>query len=172
MAKTKLQLRSMEDVDKALLELGVASAEVQREEAKLNEEIQKLRASYDERTKNSQALIKAKEAEIEEYCLLNKTLFNDKRTIELTHGTVAMRTNPPKVSVLNKKYTLDLAVELLEKLGLKKFVRAKKEVDKEAILSDYATKDITDEKLANVGLRIDQAEKFGYEIKWETIAVS
>ncbi|MCC7158850.1 MAG: hypothetical protein IT281_04870, partial [Ignavibacteria bacterium] len=43
------------------------------------------------------------------------------------------------------------------------------EIDKEALLSDYSSKDITDEKLASVGLKIDQGETFFVKPNWEAL---
>ena len=78
---------------------------------------------------------------------------------------------PGKVALLNRKYNWDTVIELLKraKFGTR-YLRQVFEVDKEKILADVAAKEITDSKLAAVGVKIQSADEFVYDIKWDTIA--
>ncbi len=168
--KLQTSLSSFEEVDESLLHLANIMSVVQAEEAKMNDEIQSIRDRYDKLTKRSREQWAALSADIETFCIQHKDEFERTRSRDLTHGIVAFRTNPPKVSFLNRKYNLNTVIELLRKLGLaKRYLRIKEDLDKDAILADNAAKEITDEKLAACGLKIDQIESFSIEIKWDAI---
>ena len=182
--ETKMKINSFEDVDKALLEIGKAESIRTRKEAMMNSQIQKIREKFEEETLNERNIITALESDIEDFCSHNKKEFEkDKRTIELVHGSVGYRTNPPKVLQLSNKFKLVTTMELIKKLlNPVKYLRTKTELNKEAILGDYIDKKkatelkpyelkekLTDEKLATVGLRIEQEETFNYEIKWDEL---
>jgi phage host-nuclease inhibitor protein Gam len=162
-------LQTFDDVDSRLKQIAEHETFLAQEEANMNEEINDLRAKYDERTKAARAQKTVLEQEVEGYCKANKNRFDSQRSMNLTFGVVSFRTAPPKVSQLNKKYSIATSIELLKKLFKGGYVRTKEEIDKEGILASYASKEITDEKLAAVGLRIDQEEKFNYQINWEKI---
>lgn len=168
--KLQTSLSSFEEVDKSLLTLANIMTIVQAQEAKMNDEIQSIRDRYDKVTKRARESWVSLSADIENFCIQHKDEFECIRSRELTHGIVAFRTNPPKVAFLNRKYNLNTVIELLRKLGLaKKYLRVKEDLDKDAILADSAAQEITDEKLAACGLKIDQVESFSIEIKWDAI---
>lgn len=167
--KKTTTLTSFEDVDQALLELGQHEASIQHEEAVLNDGIQKLRDAFDKATVDVRDRASALQGNIEAYCVEHKDEFEKRRVKELVHGVVGFRTSPPKVMLLNRKYNWKTVLELLKRLRLSRFVRVQEEVDKEALLAASASKEITDEKLAAAGMKIDQGEQFVVEIKWETI---
>ncbi|TAK59408.1 MAG: hypothetical protein EPO24_07675 [Bacteroidetes bacterium] len=165
----KTTMKSFDDVDKALLKLANNESYIQRKEADMNAKMQAMRETFDKETAESRQAVLALQEDIENFCTLNKNEFEKVRTRDLVHGSVGFRKTPPKVSLLNRKYNWNTVIELLERLNLVKYVRTKKEVDKDSILTDSAANEITDEKLSSVGLRIDQTEQFGIEIKWESI---
>lgn len=162
-------INSFDDVNGRLKIIADHDSFITTAEAEMNEKINKIRAEFDEATKDARAHKTLIEQEIEGFCKVNKSTFDSQRSKPLLFGKVFFRTAPPKVSQLNKKYSVDTTLELIQKLFKGKFIREKKEIDKDQILTAYASKDITDEKLAAVGLRIDQQEKFGYEINWEAL---
>lgn len=164
-------LRNFEEVDAALLNLGKHAAFLQKEEAKLNEKIQQLRQLSEESTADARQKKLALETDIELFCNERKDDFELRRTRDLTHGSVGFRMTPGKVALLNRKYNWDTVIELLKraKFGTR-YLRQVFEVDKEKILADVAAKEITDSKLAAVGVKIQSADEFVYDIKWDTIA--
>ena len=173
-----MKIETFEDVDRALLEIGKAESIRSKKEAMMNAQIQKVREKFEEETMLERNTIQTLESDIETYCAKNKKEFEkDKRTIELIHGSVGYRTNPPKVLQLNNKFKVATSIGLIKKLLTTKYIRSKEELNKESILSDYVDKKkasqlkendlkekLTDETLAIVGLRIDQEETFMYEI--------
>jgi phage host-nuclease inhibitor protein Gam len=163
-------LRSFEEVDRALLDLGKEEVFLQREEAKLNQEIQKLREISEKTTEEARKQKLALEADIELFCNEHRDEFEKPRTRDLMHGTVGFRTSPPKVALLNRKYNWETVIELLKKLRFgTRYLRQVWEVDKEKVLADVAINEISDVKLAAVGMKIAQSDDFTYEIKWDSI---
>jgi len=168
--KIEVSIKSIEEVDKYLAELGAIEASLKHEEAILNEEEQKARQEFKKRTEN---LVSRKNdilVTLETFCIANKNEFEKTRLLEFVHGVVGFRTTPPKVTMLNRKYNINTVLELLKKFKLTKYIRTKEELDKESVLADYAAKEISDPKLASVGLKIDQSEIFVCEPKWESPA--
>lgn len=172
MAKTKIQpiIQSYEDLDKQLLELGRLDSFITKKEAEMNIGLQNLKDKYAEATTEARSTKAMIEKEIQAFGLLNKGDFSKERTKQFIHGSIGFRTNPPKVSQLNKKYSVATSIELLKKI-FGKYTRQKSEIDKDAILTDYASKAVDDEKLAAAGLRIDQEETFTIEINWEALNI-
>jgi phage host-nuclease inhibitor protein Gam len=164
-------LRNFEEVDATLLDLGKQAAFLQKEEAKLNEKIQTLRQLSDDVTAETRQRKLALEADIELFCNEHKDEFEKPRTRDLVHGTVGFKQTPGKVALLNRKYNWDTVIELLRraKFGTR-YLRQVFEVDKEKILADVAAKEITDSRLAAVGVKIQSTDEFVYDIKWDTIS--
>lgn len=168
--KTPLILKSFEEVDQALLTLGQKESFIQHAESVLNDTIQQLRDEFEKKTSDARALKAKLESDIEAFCIEHKEQFEKKRSMDLVHGTVSFRTSPPKVAQLNRKYSWSTILELAKKFSWSRsYLRIKEEVDKEAILTDAASKHITDEKLAAIGLKIDQKEDFNIDIKWDSL---
>ena len=164
-------LRSFEEVDASLLELGPHAAFLQKEEANLNEKIQNLRQLSEEFTANQRQRKLALEADIELFCNEHKDEFEKPRTRDLIHGTVGFKQTPGKVTLLNRKYNWDTVIELLRRARFgTRYLRQVFEVDKEKILADAAAKEITDARLAAIGVKIQSTDEFVYDIKWDTIS--
>jgi len=164
-----MKIRNFEDLDQVLLEAGQLQVELTKKEAEMNAKIQKIRDQFEQATESLREKLKNIETDIQAFCLKNKTEFDKERKKELIHGFVGFRTNPPKVLQLNKKFTVKTTIELIKKIFNGKYIRTKEELNKDLILTDYSAKELTDDKLAAIGLRIDQDETFYYEINWELI---
>lgn len=164
------KINSFEECDQALKELALATFDLEKNEAEMNERIQAVKEEYENKTAASRGKKEDLEQQIEAFSLINKPEFNKLRTKELIYGWIGFRTNPPKVAQLNRKYSVQTSVELLKKIFKKKYLREKTEMDKEKILADYAIKKLTDEKLASVGLKVDQDDAFYYDINRDKIS--
>jgi phage host-nuclease inhibitor protein Gam len=170
MAKLKTTLVTWEDVDQALLKIGKALTYVQKEEAEMNRKLQEVRNKYESNTSEKIIEIASAEIDIESWCELNKNQFETVRSKELTHGTVGFRITPSKVSTLNRKYTWATVLELMKKFKwAAKFIRTKEEPDKELLLKSISAGEVDDVKLAAIGLKVNKQDKFGYDIKWDTL---
>ena len=162
-------IRSFDECDGIILKIADCEQEVTKAEAAMNEKIQSIRDDYERKTNVTRAMKDGLTAELERFAKANKDAFEKTRSKNMIHGAFGFRSTPPKTALLNRKYRWDTVLELLKKLGLVKYVRVKEDVDKEAVLASYAAKEIDDQKLAAVGLKIDQDEKFFIDIKWEEI---
>lgn len=163
------KITSFDDVDNVLYKIAQNETVIAKEEASMNEKIQIIKESFDVKTAERRGENELLGQRVEEYCFKNKAEFEKVRSKDLTHGTVGFRNTPPKVLQLSKKYTVTTSLELLKRIFKKAYVRTKEEVNKDAILADYAAKKLTDTKLASVGLKVDQDEKFYLECNWESI---
>jgi phage host-nuclease inhibitor protein Gam len=169
--KSTTMMLSFDHVDQALLTLGQKEAFLKHEDAVLNDAMQRLRDESEKKTQEARATKAKLEQDIEIFCVENKFEFEKKRSIELAHGTVSFRTAKPHVAQLNRKYSWLTILELVKKFSWsRQYLRVKEEVDKEAILADSASGNVTDEKLAAIGVKIDQREDFSIDIRWETIS--
>lgn len=163
-------IRSYDDMDQTLLLIADCETQLQKAEAEMNEQIQKIRDEYEINTHSVRAIKASLESEMEKFCIVNKVDFEKSRSRELVHGTIGFRNTPPKVALLNRKYKWDTVLELLAKVRFgKDFIRTKEEINKEQVLASYAAKEIDDQKLASVGMKVDQSEEFFSKIKWEEI---
>lgn len=168
--KQQSTLKNFDQADQALFELAQQEAFIRAQEARMNEEQQRIREEYEHVTAEARQKKLALEKDLELFCIENKTEFEKQRTRELTHGIIGFRTTPPRVSLLNRKYNWGTVIELLKRIAFgKRYIRVIEEIDKEKILADVAAQEIDDKKLAAVGLKVDQTEKFIYDIKWDTI---
>ena len=159
--------KTFEDVNKALFNLAKLKSVVMEKEAKMNNKINDIKEKYDAETLEDREQIKTYEIGIEEFCKANKNEFDKTRTKKLNFGTIGFRTGTPKVKLLNRKYNWKTVLELVNTIFKGKYTRSKQEVAKDKILSDYASEKLSDEKLASVGIAIDQGETVKIEIDWE-----
>lgn len=163
-------INTYDEADRALLELGKIDAALTEKESALNAEIQSLRERYELQTAELRQCKAMLESTLEKFVLSNKNEFESTRSRELMHGIIGLRWSPPKIAILNRKYNLKTALELLKKVKWgKQYIRTKEEVDKDALLAARAANDIDDSKLAAVGLKIDSTENFYYQINWDSI---
>lgn len=164
-----VKIKSFEDVEPALVELGRRESFIAKKEAEMNKKIQEVKDKFE-----SDVIAQRSEADlirrrIEDFCKSNSNEFKEKKSKDFTHGTIGFRTNPPKVQLLNRKYNLKTAIELIKKIFKNSYIRTKEEIAKETVLADYAQKKLDDSKLASVGLKIDQEESFFVDIKWDSL---
>lgn len=162
-------LRTNEEVNKSLLEIAKLDSYLAKKEADLNSSLNKIKEKFEEETKQSKTEREMLVEELQNYAILNKKEFEKQRSKNMTFGTIGFRTTPPKVAQLNRKYTVKTSIELLKKLFTGKYLRTVEEMNKEEILTDYSMNKINDEKLASVGLKVDQDDRFYFEINWEKI---
>jgi phage host-nuclease inhibitor protein Gam len=78
----------------------------------------------------------------------------DKKSVEFSFGTFGWRWTPPKVEL--QKLTEEALIALLKKLKMKRFVRVKESLDKEALLK---------ERPEISGVKYTQREEFFVEVK-------
>lgn len=121
------KIQSLEDVNIALRDIGLAEKELEAIDTAAHKKIAEIKteaAKKGEELRNRIAEISAK---VQAYAEYNREdLFKERKSIELSFGIIGFR-KTTKISV--KKTTL----ELLKKLSLTKCVRIKEEPNKEAM---------------------------------------
>lgn len=162
-------IKTWDDVNERMTALAECQARTSKEEALLNIKINKLRNEYETKTHNDRVESELLEAAISEFVLAHRSDFDKIRTKQFTAGEVQLRTNPPAVKTLNKKYNWKTVLELVQRIR-PTYLRVKEELNKDLILSDYAAKTITDDTLAAMGVRIDQDETVIVTAKWEELS--
>jgi len=145
--------KSLEEAAEYISRIGEEQREINGIQNRLNEKVEKLKSQAMAETSQREATI----SELVEGLFIfaeshrNKlTEEGKKKTIELPTGIFGWRITPPAVSLKNVKEVL---TELIKR-GLKRFIRTKQEVDKEAMLKEP-------ELAKNIkGVTISQREEF------------
>lgn len=132
------KLETLDDVNMALRDIGLAERELYQIDTEANKKIAEIKTAAAEKGEPLRKRITELSAKIQAYSDYNKDeLFKDKKTVELSFGCFGYRKST-RISV--KKTTL----ELLRRLGLVNCIRIKEEPDKEALaqLDDEALKEV------------------------------
>lgn len=155
-------IKTRAEFDATLDELARATVALRRAEAKRDESIQRVRDTYEPActvtAEQVQGLALAAEKYAEEH---RDELFVGKvKSAETSLAVFGFRLGQPTLKTLSKAWTWERVLEALVERGLKRFIREKREPDKEAIKQHMSA-----EELAGIGCRIDQTETFFIEPK-------
>ena len=135
---TPEKLESLEDADNALRNIGLLERELEAIDADAQKQIGEIKAAAAKKGEPLRARISETSGKLKVYADYHRAeLFKDRKSIELTFGIFGYRKS---TSISVRKTTVDL----LEKLGLGRYIRIDKNPDKEAM------KEMDDEALAQV----------------------
>lgn len=170
MSKTRIKLslgtiRTREDAETVLGEIAVITINKTRTLAQMDGEIAAIRKNYEANLAAYDKSLAEKTRLLADWAEINRdTAFPKKaKSITFVQGTLGFRTSNPSVVLTGRAWSWDKVLATLQALRWRKFVRIKREVDKEAILARYAkAKDQGkfDTFLARCGLKIKQDETF------------
>jgi phage host-nuclease inhibitor protein Gam len=153
-----MTIKSLEEADFILKEMCEIEARIEVIDNQADEQITRLKEAAAAEGKPLRDRYKSCVKAMEAYArYFRGELFKDNKSLERAFGKFGFRKAPD--SVTTTKETADL----LQKLGLKKFIRTKIEPDKEAMLS------LDDETLEKVGAARKQKEDFFVETKRELV---
>lgn len=169
MPKKQTTIKTFEDVDAKLRELGKHKIELKKKETEMNEEVESITAKYDALTKFRREQVISIEADIEAFCREHDSEFKKVRAMKLTFGRVGFRTLTESVVLLNKRYKWDGVLIAIKEQFKRRFIRMVESLDKELILRKYREGKLTDAELAEAGLKIDQGEEFVLKLNWKSI---
>lgn len=143
---------SREEANAAVAQIGNLQRERETIQTAMNSEIATITDSYEERAHPLGETIKMLSRGVQAWAEVHRTdlLKGGGKTVKLASGKLSWRTRPPSVAVRGAA----LVIAALKRLGLRRFIRSKEEVDKEAILKEPAA--VVDVK----GISIDQGEDF------------
>lgn len=143
----------------------VSRLEVQQ--GKMNSEITAVKEKYETNISKLQDEKDEAFEMLQAYAESNPELFQDKKSLDFTHGTIGFRTGMPKLSP-RKGFKWPAVFELV-KQRLTKYIRTKEEVDKEALLAD---RNVLADQLKDVGLEVVQDETFYVAPNLEQVATT
>lgn len=129
-----LVCQSQEEVQDCIKRLGDNTREIERLQADMNDEIAAITQKYAQMINPIKADAEDLTQAVQIWCEANKDKLLEKggKTANLITGEVAWRIRPPSVVLRG----IDDVIVRLERFGLERFVRVKKEVNKEAILNE------------------------------------
>lgn len=145
--------QNREQAATAIANIGIANRQLDRIAANMNDELATVKARYEAMAEPLHATIAGLTRGVQTWAEANRdqlTQGGKTKTAALTTGEILWRLRPPSVRITGAEAVLDA----LRRLGLKRFIREKEEVNKEAILNEP-------EAVAHVpGIAISQGEDF------------
>lgn len=149
MGKTETRLKrptmpvpqDADEVSSAILTIGENQREVARLTSEMNAQLSAIKTEYELRAAPHVEEIKQLGDGVHAFCEAHRvelTSDGKVKTAKFSTGECSWRLNPPKV-VIKRGIGLDTIFELLRARRLKRFIRVKEELDKEAILSEPGT---------------------------------
>jgi len=145
--------QSREMAAQAIAQIGMLNRDLARIAADMNDELALVKERFEAAAEPLRLKSEALTQGVQTWAEANRDSLTQNgkvKTAALTTGEIAWRMRPPSVRVTGAEAVLDA----LRRLGLKRFIREKEEVNKEAILNEP-------EAVAHVaGINISQGEDF------------
>lgn len=151
------QIKTLNDANQALKEIGALQIQLEVIDGEASKEIGLIKERAAKDGEKARAKIKNLEQALALFGEYNKAdLFSEKKTVELSYGSIGFRLS---TKVKTKKNTL----ELLKKLFPGKAIRIEEKINKEEL------KDWEDKDLAKVDAAKVTEDTFGYEVNKEEV---
>lgn len=145
--------QSREMAADAIAQIGRANRDLARLQADMNDELAAIKERHEARAEPLRLKIEALTQGVQTWAEANRdslTQGGKVKTAALTTGEILWRMRPPSVRVTGSEAVLDA----LRRMGLRRFIREKEEVNKDAILNEP-------DAVADVpGISISQGEDF------------
>ena len=159
---------TLEEAQQASNEFATGYNRLEKIEAKMNEEINKVKAKYQDDVTELKDQLSEPNSVLEAFAKEQKDNWGKKKSVELLHTIVGFRTGTPKVAK-DKKFTWDAVLELMKKNRIfKTFIRTTEEINKESILAEKDEKILQSLK-EECYIEVDQDEKFFVTVKKEDL---
>ena len=127
--------QSMNEANDFIYRIGAAQRERDRIQAEMNDRLAEIKAEFEERADPFKTEIEDRTKGILTFCEAHRddlTRSGKVKFHKFPAGEINWRRRPPKVSVRG----MAVVLERLKSLGLKRFIRTKEEVNKEAMLAE------------------------------------
>lgn len=147
--------QSRDEANTAIRLIGIDQRELARIEANMNDEIAAVREKYETNAGPLRDAIACRIDGVQIWSEANRaalTRDGKVKTAQLPAGEIAWRTTPPAVTVRG----LEAVLTRLHTMGLREFIRAKEEVNKDAILDTPTAHPVRQVE----GISITQREEF------------
>lgn len=153
------------DADRVLEELADLSRRATAVKCAMNERIDAVKAEAKLEIDEIESRQKVLEAALGSFAVMNRAVyFQDRKSLELTFGTLAFRLSH-RIVTAGRGVTWDQVLGRLKELGHLDGIRLKEEVDKEALAG------WDDAKLERVGAKRKTEDNFGYTLKQQDVVL-
>lgn len=167
MARVRIEepkLKSWDDVDAALKQIGEHQRNITIIEAKMNDKINQAKVKAEDDAKGDKESIKSLEVQVKEFVESNREDLGNKKTKELNFGKVGYRKST-KISLPKAGNKLAEIIKKLKSFGMTDCIVTQPEkIDKDA-LKKYPANDVIK---VGAGLKVDDV--FWYEADEEKLA--
>lgn len=136
--KTRAQIYVPQSKDEAaadIRKIGDLQRQLTRATTEMNDAIAQITQNFQPRVEAVREQLTTLQEGVQGYCEAHRLELTDggkTKTANLITGEVQWRQRPPSVSVRGA----DNVIEMLKRLGLDRFIRAKEEINKEGILNE------------------------------------
>lgn len=155
-------LHTRDDAEFTMNELANVANNQRQFTAKMDAEILAVKVQYEAALAACALELQIKTESLRVWAETNPDQFpKDRKSIQFTSGLLGFRTGNPKLSLLNRKWKWETVLGVLKTAGL--WIRTKEEIDKEAILAEYAAGKYCSGTLSPFGLAVTQEESFYIE---------
>lgn len=158
-------VETLEEANVMLAEIAERQRVISLINAGMNEKIDGLKKQAEAECSPLFQQVEEREQALARFAACHKeSLFTKPKSRELSFGELGFRSATSTV-LLNRKWNWGMVVNALKTCRLGKYVRTtiKYEVDKEAV------RELPEEKLAGLGLKVKQEDTFFYALKEETV---
>lgn len=162
-------IKSREEAEAAMALVTAAHIELKATIALQNEELQAAR-KHDEKIREARERIDKYVRALEPWTKEQTNLMDEKKSIDLAHGTVGFRTSNRKTRFL-QGWTSEKCLEVMRKSKrLRNWIRTKQEVNFQLILVDSRPEvgKLKEKDLQKIGVEVWREESFYVEPKVET----
>ncbi len=155
-------IRNREELETRMGDHARVAIERMKLAAAMNKKLADVRELYEAMFAELDDEIERTAADLEAWAVLHPADFGERKSIELTHGTLGFRTGQPALKPLKGVRWDDVLTLLAQHPG---YLRTIMQPDKEAILADRDA--LGAEGLGALGLRVEQAQRFYVEPRIE-----
>jgi phage host-nuclease inhibitor protein Gam len=159
---TKPVVATRADAERILGDIAASTASLNAAKARLDQRLTAIRQEHEGTIDELAKRIEALSGLLQQWAEASPEEFAGKKSIDFIHGRLGFRTGTPKLKTLSG-WTWERVLGVVAPV----FVRIKREVDKEALLANYAQGTSSDADLRTIGVRVVQDESFFVDPKVE-----
>lgn len=164
-------IKDRSELESVMGEYAAQVLERDRLTVEMEQKIQEIRAGYEPRIAACVECGDGLFEDLHAWAALHPAEFGARKSIELLHGTIGLRTCPPSVKQI-KGVKVEHTLAAVKAHGWLFLVRTKEEISKDEILARRALPEgdpnrLTDADLKTVGLYVDKGETFYADVKRE-----
>jgi phage host-nuclease inhibitor protein Gam len=156
------QLKSWDDVNRALMEIAKGEIEIAQIEGDMNIKINEIKEQAERQSAPIRAAIETVSKQLKTFAELNRPDFGKVKSRKLTFGTVGFRASQ---SIVVKTALMQKIIDNLRKLDMSDCVKVTETVNKE-VLATYP-----DEKIIASGATIKKDDTFWYETDKQSLQI-